>query len=82
VAGASANGLTMLRFFAAAISSAMGGSYGQSGSEELAEAEKAKAEMLGAPVDERTEATKTAAEESQEGDDGDDRDSDHEEKDQ
>ena len=57
-------GLTMLRFFAAAISAATGGSYGQSGSDELAEAEKAKAEMLGAPVHEETEATRAAEEES------------------
>lgn len=57
-------GLTMLRFFGAAISSALGGSYGQSATEELAEAEKAKAEMLGAPVDEETEATAAAEEQA------------------
>lgn len=50
-------GMTMIRFIAAAISSALGGHYGAPPTEAtLAEAEKAKAEMLGAPLDEEAKS--------------------------
>ncbi len=50
-------GLTMVRFVAAALSSAMGGTYGAPSAEDtLKEAEKAKAEMEGAPVEEEAKS--------------------------